>query len=396
MPNENPPQLSLLLFLVLGLIGALTPLAIDMYLPAMPAIAADLGVNSGAVQVTLTAYTAGFAIGQLLHGPLADSYGRRPILMIGITFFMIASAVCAIATSIDALLYVRFAQGFAGAAAAVIIQAVVRDMFDKEDFARTMSFVTLVITVSPLIAPMLGGNLAVWFGWRSIFVLLALVAVIVFACVYFLIPETLKEENRQDFRIKNTLQNYARVSTNPEALGLIMCSALSFAGMFAFLTAGSFVYIDIFGVKPEHFGYLFALNVIVMIVMTSINGRLVKNKGSHWMLKLGLTLQTSAGIGLFLIWFFNLGLWFVVPCVMLFVGNISLIGSNAMALLLSGYPSMAGTASSLAGTLRFGAGAIISAIIAMLPSQEIWPMALGMFGCSILSFCFYWFLSREA
>ncbi len=141
-------QISLFLFAVLGAIGALTPLAIDMYLPAMPTIARDLGVDAGAVQFTLTAYTAGFALGQLIHGPLADSFGRRPVLLLGVLFFGLAAVVSATTNGIDALTYVRTAQGFAGAAAAVIIQAVVRDMFDREDFARAMSFVTLVITIA--------------------------------------------------------------------------------------------------------------------------------------------------------------------------------------------------------------------------------------------------------
>ncbi|MFA0228103.1 Bcr/CflA family efflux MFS transporter, partial [Vibrio sp. 10N.261.45.A7] len=184
-PNSQSqtPQLGWMLFLVLGAIGALTPLAIDMYLPAMPTIAKDLGVTAGEVQITLTAYTAGFALGQLLHGPLADSYGRKPVLLIGVLLFAIASMVSATTHGIEALTYIRTAQGFAGAAAAVIIQAVVRDMFDREDFARTMSFVTLVMTVAPLVAPMIGGYLALWFGWRSIFWVLAIFAVIVILAV---------------------------------------------------------------------------------------------------------------------------------------------------------------------------------------------------------------------
>lgn len=165
--QPNTPQISLLPFIVLGAIGALTPLAIDMYLPAMPTIARDLGVTQGAVQITLTAYTAGFAVGQLIHGPLADSYGRRPVLILGILAFAFASMVSATTHGIEALTWVRTAQGFAGAAAAVVIQAVVRDMFDREDFARAMSFVTLVITIAPLVAPMIGGYVAVWFGDRK-------------------------------------------------------------------------------------------------------------------------------------------------------------------------------------------------------------------------------------
>ncbi|PRQ63340.1 Bcr/CflA family multidrug efflux MFS transporter [Vibrio sp. V01_P9A10T6] len=393
---NNTPHISFLLFLVLGAIGALTPLAIDMYLPAMPAIAKDLGVSAGAVQMTLTAYTAGFAIGQLLHGPLADSYGRRPVLLIGVLLFGIAATVSATTQGIEALTYVRAAQGFAGAAAAVVIQAVVRDMFDREDFARAMSFVTLVMTVAPLAAPMIGGHLAIWFGWRSIFWVLAIFAAVVITLVVWKIPETLSAENRQPLRFRNTIRNYVQLSRNPVAMGLVFSGAFSFAGMFAFLTAGSFVYIDIYGVDPDQFGYLFGLNIVAMIIMTSLNGRMVKRVGSHAMLRFGLLIQLCAGIGLFIAWLLNLGLWGIVPFVVLFIGTLSTIGSNSMGLLLSGYPKMAGTASSLAGTLRFGTGSVVAAIVAMMPSDVEWPMIVVMTACSVLSSLFYWTLGRKA
>lgn len=394
--QPTTPQLGLVLFLVLGAIGALTPLAIDMYLPAMPAIAQDLGVNAGAVQITLTVYTAGFAIGQLLHGPLADSFGRRPILICGIFFFGVASMVSAITTDINSLTLVRTAQGFSGAAAAVIIQAIVRDMFDKEDFARTMSFVTLVITLAPLVAPMIGGHLAIWFGWRSIFWVLAAFSVVVILAVLWKIPETLAPGNRQPLRFKTTIKNYLRLGRNPVALGLMFSGAFSFAGMFAFLTAGSFVYIDIYGVAPDHFGYLFGLNVITMIIMTSINGRMVKKVGLHGMLKFGLSIQLFAGIALVVAGLLDLGIWGIVPFVMLFIGTLSTIGSNSMGLLLSGYPTMAGTASSLAGTLRFGTGSMIGVIVAMLPEDSVWPMIAIMAFCSVLSASLYALLGKKA
>ncbi|RJX65053.1 Bcr/CflA family drug resistance efflux transporter [Vibrio sinensis] len=392
----NVPQISFLLFLVLGAIGALTPLAIDMYLPAMPTIARDLGVTAGEVQFTLTAYTAGFALGQLIHGPLADSYGRRPVLILGVLFFGLAAVVSATTNGIDALTWVRTAQGFAGAAAAVIIQAVVRDMFDREDFARAMSFVTLVITIAPLIAPMIGGYLAIWFGWRSIFWVLAGFAALVIVLVLWKIPETLTDDKRQPLRFSTTMRNYFRLCRNPMAMGLILSGAFSFAGMFAFLTAGAFVYIDYYGVRPDHFGYLFGLNIVAMIIMTSINGRLVKKVGSHVMLRFGLIVQLVAGLGLLASWAFDWGLWGTVIFVVLFIGTLSTIGSNSMGLLLSGYPSMAGTASSLAGTLRFGTGSIIGALVAALPNGVTWPMVFVMTACSILSAAFYWFLGRKA
>lgn len=397
-PVSQPdiPQLGFVLFLVLGAIGALTPLAIDMYLPAMPTIAQDLGVTAGAVQITLTVYTAGFAIGQLLHGPLADSFGRRPILLFGVFFFGVASAISATATTIESLTYIRTAQGFAGAAAAVIIQAVVRDMFDKEDFARTMSFVTLVITLAPLVAPMIGGHLAVWFGWRSIFWVLTAFSVVVIAAVLWKIPETLAPENRQPLRFRTTIRNYLRLCKNPVAMGLMFSGAFSFAGMFAFLTAGSFVYIDIYGVTPDQFGYLFGLNIVTMIIMTSINGRMVKKVGLHGMLRFGLSIQLFAGLGLLASGILDLGIWGTVPFVMLFIGTLSTIGSNSMGLLLSGYPTMAGTASSLAGTLRFGTGSVIGAIVAMLPGGTVWPMIALMAICSVLSAALYWTFGKKA
>ncbi|BCL69237.1 Bicyclomycin resistance protein [Vibrio nigripulchritudo MADA3029] len=396
MPSQTTPQLGLLLFIILGAIGALTPLAIDMYLPAMPTIAKDLGVTAGEVQMTLTAYTLGFASGQLLHGPLADSYGRRPVLLIGVTLFGLAAIVSASTNGIDALMTVRVAQGFAGAGAAVVIQAVVRDMFDREDFARTMSFITLVVTLAPLVAPMIGGHLAVWFGWRSIFWTLAIFSAIVIAAVLWKIPETLAPENRQPLNFRTSLRNYAKLFKNPVALGLNFSSAFSFSGMFVFLTAGSFVYIDLYHVSPDQFGYLFGLNIICMIAMTALNGRIVRKMGSHWMLKFGLAIQLIAGIGLFVGWLFDFGLWGIVPFVMLFVGTISTIGSNSMALLLSGYPTMAGTASSLAGTLRFGIASIMGAAVAMMPSDSEIPMIMMMFLCAVLSALFYWTLGRKA
>ncbi|WED28106.1 Bcr/CflA family multidrug efflux MFS transporter [Vibrio sp. DW001] len=396
MTSSNTNQLGLLMFIILGAIGALTPLAIDMYLPAMPTIAKELGVDPGAVQITLTTYTAGFAIGQLLHGPLSDSYGRKPILIIGILLFAIGSIVCATTSDIESLKYVRAAQGFAGASAAVVIQALVRDMYEKEDFARTMSFITLVVMVAPLIAPMLGGYLAVWFGWRSIFWVLAVVSGLVIAAVVWKIPETLAPENRQKLHFRTTIQNYIRLFMNPVALGLMFAGAFSFAGMFAFLTAGSFVYIDVYGVGTSQFGYLFGLNVVGLFIMTTVNGRIVRRVSSKWMLSFAILIQLIAGVGLFFGWLADIGLWGIVPFVMLYISMMSTVGSNSMAILLSAYPGMAGTASSLAGTLRFGVGSIIGVIVAMLPGDTAWPMILLMTLCAVMSAVFYWFLGRKA
>ncbi len=355
----------------------------------MPAIATDLGVPDSSVQITLTAYTAVFALGQLIHGPLADSFGRKPILLLGVIFFAMASIVCATTSDVQHLTYARIAQGFAGAAAAVVIQAIVRDKFEREDFAKAMSFITLVITIAPLVAPILGGHLAVWFGWCSIFEVLALFSGIVIVLVGWQIPETLQRQHRQTWNVRTTTKNYAQLFTNPITIGLMLSSGLAFGGMFAFLTAGAFVYIDLYGLSTDAFGYLFGLNVIAMIMMTTLNGRMVKKIGSHAMLRLALTIQLLGG------WLFDGGLWGTVPFVVLFVGTQSTIGSNAMALLLSN-PKTVGTAASLAGTLRFGMGSLIGALVAALPNGEAWPMVTVMCLCAVLSVLFYFGLGRKA
>ncbi len=176
MDQQVSSKLSLQLILILGAIAALSRLAFDMYLPAMPNIAKDFLVSPSLVQITLTVFTAGFAFGQLIYGPLADSYGRRPILLLGTVSFTVLTVLGALSTGITEFTVIRVLQGFAGAAGAVIISALVRDMFEREAFSQTMSFVTLVGTVAPLLAPVIGGHLSVWFGWRAVFWFLAIYA----------------------------------------------------------------------------------------------------------------------------------------------------------------------------------------------------------------------------
>ncbi|MFD2179595.1 Bcr/CflA family multidrug efflux MFS transporter [Veronia pacifica] len=393
---SNPSeQMGTLLIIILGALAAITPLAIDMYLPAMPSIADDLGAMSGAVQSTLAAYTAGFALGQLVHGPLSDSLGRRRVMLSGVLMFMVGAVLCASAESIEQLTIIRAIQGFAGAAAAVVVQALVRDLFEREQFSRTMSFITLVMTLAPLVAPMLGGHLALWFGWRSIFWVLAGFAAIVIVMVYIAIPETLKPEARKPLNFSSVMRNYAKLLRNRSVLGYLLASGFSFAGMFAFLTSGSFVYISYYGLSPDAFGYMFGLNVVCLIIMTTINGRFVTRLGCRNMLMIGLGVQLFAGITVFLAQLFNAGFWGTAIPVMMFVGGISMVASNISASVLNEYPDIAGTAASLMGTMRFGVGTIIGFILSLISAHSPWPMVIAITTCGVLSSASYWFLARK-
>ncbi|WP_235895530.1 Bcr/CflA family multidrug efflux MFS transporter, partial [Yersinia alsatica] len=187
----------------------LMPLAIDMYLPAMPTIAQEFGVESGAVQMTLSAYVLGFAIGQMFYGPMADSIGRKPVIFWGTLIFALAGMACAMAQSIEQLINMRFLHGLSAAAASVVINALMRDMFTKDDFSRMMSFVVLVMTIAPLMAPIIGGALLVWFSWHAIFWTMAGAALVAAILVSLFIKETLPQEKRQRFHLRTTIGNFA-------------------------------------------------------------------------------------------------------------------------------------------------------------------------------------------
>lgn len=386
MQQQRPSYFSLIV--ILGLISMLMPLAIDMYLPSLPTIAQQYGVSDGKVQMTLSLYIFGFAIGQLVYGPMADSLGRKPVILGGVIVFALASGACALAESIDMLISMRFLHGFAAAAASVVINALMRDLFSKDDFSKSMSFVALVMTIAPLLAPLLGGWVMNWFSWHAIFWSIGLAAIITATLIAFYIPETLPKERRQRFSLRVTFSQFISLFRARRVLCYILASGFSFAGMFSFLSAGPFVYIDLHGIPPDQFGLYFGFNIIFLIVMTSINGRYVHKFGVLNMLRLGITIQFVMGIFLMLVVALNWHFYWLVLGVALYVGGISMITSNAMAVVLDDYPHMAGTVSSLAGTIRFGVGALIGSGIALLPAKTEWPMVGSMAFCVLCAMSF--------
>ena len=229
---------SLGIVFILGLLAMLMPLSIDMYLPALPVISAQFNVPDGSAQMTLSTYILGFAFGQLLYGPMADSIGRKPVILGGTLIFAAAAVACALSQTIDMLITMRFFHGLAAAAASVVINALMRDIYPKEEFSRMMSFVMLVTTVAPLVAPMVGGAVLVWFSWHAIFWILALAALLASAMIAFFISETLPPERRQKFHIRTTLGNFATLFRHKRVLSYMLASGFSFAGMFSFLSAG--------------------------------------------------------------------------------------------------------------------------------------------------------------
>ncbi|QIW16720.1 Bcr/CflA family drug resistance efflux transporter [Pasteurellaceae bacterium RH1A] len=379
--------------MILGMLSMLPPLAIDMYLPSFLDIANDLQTSQENVQATLAIFTAGFAAGQLFWGPIADSFGRKPIILLGLLGSTIASYFLTQTNDIQSFYLARLLQGLCGAAPAVVMGALVRDMFERNQFAQMMSMIMIVTMVAPLVAPIMGGYLAKHFHWHSIFYVLVAMGLLCMLLVAFRIPETLKAENKAPINFGKVIKNFASVLSHKPTLGYVLLGGLSFAGMFCFLTSGSVVYIGMYGVSQEHFGYFFGLNIIVMIVMTMINGRYVVRIGSEKMLRIGLGLQLTAGIWLALCAIFGLGLWPMAIGVSVFVGMSSTIGSNASAAILDHYPQMAGTANAVAGTARFGVGSLIGFGLSLVPATSERPMLFAMAACIISGVAVYYFLS---
>ncbi|AKL11115.1 Bicyclomycin resistance protein [Phytobacter ursingii] len=390
----NRPHSSLSIVIILGLLAMLMPLSIDMYLPALPVIAGQFGVPAGSAQMTLSTYILGFALGQLLYGPMADSIGRKPVILGGTLIFAAAAVACALAQSIDQLITMRFFHGLAAAAASVVINALMRDMYPREEFSRMMSFVMLVTTIAPLLAPMIGGAVLVWFSWHMIFWILAVAGLLVSAMIAVFIRETLPPERRQPFHLRTTVGNFASLFRHKRVLSYMLASGFSFAGMFSFLSAGPFVYIEINHVSPQDFGYYFALNIVFLFLMTIINGRFVRRIGALKMFRSGLWVQFVMALWMVITALLGVGFWSLVVGVAAFVGCVSLVSSNAMAVILDEFPHMAGTASSLAGTFRFGIGAIVGALLSMSTFNSAWPMIWSITFCATSSVLFYLYASR--
>ncbi|MEH8026584.1 Bcr/CflA family multidrug efflux MFS transporter [Gallibacterium anatis] len=379
--------------LILGLLSMMPPLGIDMYLPAFLNISRDLNVPSSQVQYTLTMFTLGMGVGQLVWGPIADSIGRKPVILFGLIITTIAAFGLTQINNIHHFIGLRLIQGFFGAAPVVVLGALLRDLFSKNDFSKMMSLITLVLMIAPLLAPILGGYLVQYFHWHSIFYLLVVVGVISGLLFWWRIPETLQAEKRQHFSLQNVLRQFWSVLKHKEVLGYLIVSTFSFGGLFAFLTSGSLVYIDIYGVKVENFGYFFMLNITIMAAFTVLNGKIVGKVGAERMLQFGLAMQAAAGLWLLIVAVFDLGFWPMALGIAWFIGMNSTIGANAAALILEHFGRIAGTANSVLGTLRFGGGAVIGSILALVPVTSAIPMLATMIVCITIAVLGYWLLT---
>ena len=373
----------LLLILTLGALTALGPLAIDLYLPALPAIAADMGEPLSRIQMTLSAYTVGFAIGQLLYGPLSDRFGRVRVMMPGLVFYILTNILAAFCTDATQLSIVRVLQALSGAAVMVTIPAMIRDLFPRDQSAKAMSSIMMVMTAGPLIAPLLGGQL-LRFGWQSLFLFLAVAACFSLLLAVLRVKETLKPEQRIEISPSKLVNAYAEILSHRQAMGAMLSQSFFFGGMFAFITGSPFVYIELFGIPAEFYGLLFGANIIGISIVNMLNIRLIGRIELFSLLRAGCVVAALASLVLLLNATVHIGgLFGIVIPVVIYVGCMGLTGPNSNAIALSFFPKTAGTANALAGMMRFSIGGLASAAVSSFHDGTAMPMTVVMAVCGI-------------
>ncbi|BAN50770.1 Bcr/CflA family multidrug efflux MFS transporter [Metapseudomonas resinovorans] len=371
------------ILLLLGALSAFGPMAIDFYLPSFPAMAEAFATDVEHVQLTLASYFVGLALGQLVYGPLADRFGRRPPLLVGVTIFTLASVACALAPSLEWLIVARFIQALGGCAGMVVSRAVVRDLCDPIGSAKAFSQLMLVMGLAPILAPLGGGLLLGLFGWQSIFWGLTLFSVLVLLGVAFWLPETLSEVTPRA-PLRGALGQYRRLFGDWQFLAYGMTGGLAMAGMFAYIAGSPFVFIQLYGVPAEHYGWLFGLNAAGFILVAQINALLVRRRGpAFWMRRFIWVYLLCALVLLLVSSLRTEALWPLMLPLFVCIASLGCILPNASACAMAGQGQNAGSASALMGSLQFTVAAGAAALVGALHDGSALPLALVISLCGL-------------
>ncbi|MFR9775435.1 multidrug effflux MFS transporter [Micromonospora sp. MS34] len=394
-PIETPgdlmsPRQRLRLVLVLGSLIAIGPLTIDMYLPALPAIATDLHTTSAAVQLTLTGTLAGLALGQLLIGPLSDAVGRRLPLLAGVALHIAASVLCVLAPNIAVIGVLRVLQGLGVAAASVVAMAVVRDLFSGAAFAKLFSRLMLVMGAAPILAPTLGSGLLRWSDWRGVFAALAVFGVLLATVAAFGLAETLPAERRRNGGVATILRDYRTLLRDRTYVGLVLVAGLAMAALFAYVSGSSFVFQQRYGLDEQQFGLAFGAGAVGLIGATQWNVRLLRRYSPQRILVTALGVGAAAGLVLVTFAATGVGgLAAILASLWVVLATAGLALPNAPALALSRHGEAAGTAAALLGAVQFGVGAVAAPLVGVLGTGSMAMASVvagGMLAATVVLF----------
>ena len=373
------------ILLILGGLSAFGPLSIDMYLPAFPAMAEDLGVSSEQIQLSLSVYFIGLASGQLVYGPLADRFGRRKPLLFGIGLFCVASLARALAPTLEWLLAARFAQALGGCAGMVVNRAVVRDLCEPIDAAKAFSQLMLIMGVAPILAPLAGTALLGLAGWASIFWFLTVFAGLFALAVYFFLPETLPPHMAPP-PLRSAFGRYIGLLREPLFMFHALTGGVAMAGMFAYISGSPYVFLELYKVPVEQYAWLFGSIAACFILSAQLNSRLLRRWSQLALIRGTTFIYMLATVTLLLAaWLQVESLWLFLPPLVLSVAIISQVLPNASACALAGHGHQAGIASALMGTMQFAIAGITSAAVGMLHDNTAVPMAGVMAVCGLLT-----------
>ncbi|MBN9091311.1 MAG: Bcr/CflA family multidrug efflux MFS transporter [Reyranella sp.] len=395
--TKTRPTLTPMLLAVLALLSSFTPLSIDMYLPALPVIAVDLHGTVGDIQLTLSAFMIAFGFGQIFYGPAGDRFGRRPVILSGIAIYVVASIGCAFAAEAGHLVLLRFLQGLSACGGVVLARTMVRDLAEKDQAARAMSLMMACTSIAPMLAPLIGGQILWFLGWRAIFWTLAGIGVFALVAAYFRLPETLRPEYRQPLVLTSILKRFGELLRHRAFMGYAFTTSFMFSALLSFLSGSPFVFIERYGVAPRDYGLIFGGMIVFMTIGSLLNARFVRVFGAGTILRYAVIVPAISGsaaliLGLIEARYGTIGMWPFLLCFGPQIATISLIGPNAMAMALQRYPHMAGTASSLMGVMQFGLGAVFGAIVGQTFDGTIAPMTTAMGIAGILCLVSNWLL----
>jgi len=376
---------------VLGLISAIGPFAIDMYLPALPSIGQTLGASMGAVQASLMAFFIALGIGQMVYGPLSDMFGRKLPLYSSLLVFGLGSIGCALAPDIQTLITMRFIQGLGASAGMVIPRAIVRDLHTGVDAARLMSMLMLVFSVSPILAPLVGSVLIEWSGWRSVFWAVTVIAVLCTVLLRTSLPETRPPEQRLDSSVRSAFAAWGELLRDRHFLGLVFIGAFGMSSFFAYLANSPFIMIDHYGLTPRQYSIAFAVNAASFIGVSQFTGKLAARFGLRKMVNVAVTgyalvmlfllLQNLAGVD---------RLDVLIGTMLVGFGFLGLVVPATSVLALDNHGAIAGSASALMGTLQFLTGAVVMAITGQFVDGSARPMVVALTSCALIA----WTITR--
>lgn len=380
LASDSPWLLALLAALV-----ALGPLSVDMYLPAMPGMMRDLDTDIGQMHLTLSSYLTGFALFHLACGPLADRFGRKPVLTIGTGIFVAGCVGCAQSTSIEELLVFRFLQGIGACVGPTLARTVARDVFGPRGAARALSLIAMLMALGPAVAPTLGGFLLLVLPWPVIFLFLASYGLLMIFLLQVFLAESLPQ--RQSLHPLNIARNYVLLVTDSAYLAITIASALIYSGLMAYLSSASFVYMDMLGVPVQYFGFVFLTTVAGYIIGSAVSARMASRYDSRQTMLIGalLCLLTAA-----IMWLgasaYPASVWALMLPMALYAIGMGLVLPHAMAMALAPFPHIAGTASALLGFIQMGLSAVATALVGALLRDSPQPMLIAMFAFTLGAF----------